>query len=77
MALARPASLTVLPSWLASVEAEIQAKAGQIHASLTAIDRAEGSLALGREVPVWMDYYDTTRVASQIGWKSGTDVGSQ
>ena len=62
------ASLTVLPSWLASVEAEIQAKAGQIHASLTAIDRAEGSLALGREVPVWMDYYDTTRLQGFKGF---------
>ena len=51
------ANATILPSWLASVEAEIQAKAGQIPASLAAIDRAEGSLDLGHEVPAWMDYY--------------------
>jgi tetratricopeptide (TPR) repeat protein len=62
------ASLTVLPSWLASVEAEIQAKAGQLHASLTAIDRAEGSLTLGHEVPVWMDYYDMTRLQGFKGF---------
>jgi transcriptional regulator with XRE-family HTH domain len=60
------ARITVLPSWLASVEAEIQAKAGQTRASLTAIDRAEGSLAPGQEVPGWMDYYDKTRL---LGFK--------
>jgi transcriptional regulator with XRE-family HTH domain len=62
------AKITVLPSWLASVEAEIQAKAGKNHASLTAIDRAEGSLTLGHEVPVWMDYYDTTRLQGFKGF---------
>ena len=62
------AKVTVLPSWLASVEAEIQAKAGQIHASLTAIDRAESSLALGHEVPAWMDYYDITRLQGFKGF---------
>jgi transcriptional regulator with XRE-family HTH domain len=62
------ARITVLPSWLASVEAEIQAKAGQIHASLTAIDRAECSLLLGHEVPVWMDYYDMTRLQGFKGF---------
>jgi hypothetical protein len=62
------AKITVLPSWLASVEAEIQAKAGKNHASLTAIDRAEGSLTLSLEIPVWMDYYDTTRLQGFKGF---------
>ena len=63
-----PAKATVLPSWLASVEAEIQAKAGHVHVSLAAIDRAEGSLASGHEVPVWMDYYDVTRLQGFKGF---------
>jgi hypothetical protein len=54
--------LTILPSWLAAVEAEIQAKAGQTKASLDAIDRAENALVVAHEVPAWMDYYDQTRV---------------
>jgi transcriptional regulator with XRE-family HTH domain/tetratricopeptide (TPR) repeat protein len=62
------AKATVLPSWLASVEAEIQAQAGQIPASLAAIDRAECSLSLGHEVPAWMDYYDMTRLQGFKGY---------
>ena len=61
---------TVLPSWLASVEAEIQAKAGQIHASLTAIDRAEGSLTLGHEVQC--GWITTTPRASKASGASHT-----
>ncbi len=55
------AKSTVLPSWLAAVEAEIRAKAGETRASLDAIDRAEGSLVAADETPSWMDYYDATR----------------
>jgi transcriptional regulator with XRE-family HTH domain len=54
--------LTALPSWLAAVESEIRAKAGQTHASLNAIDRAESALAIAHELPTWMDYYDQTRL---------------
>jgi hypothetical protein len=56
------AKTSVLPSWLAAVEAEIRAKAGQTRASLLAIERAEDALATASETPVWMDYYDTTRL---------------
>src|SRR6266536_3525177 len=35
------AKVTILPSWLAAVEAEIRAKAGETQASLNALDRAE------------------------------------
>jgi hypothetical protein len=35
---------------------------------LRLIDRAEGSLTLGHEVPVWMDYYDTTRLQGFKGF---------
>jgi transcriptional regulator with XRE-family HTH domain len=54
--------LTILPSWLAAVEAEIRAKAGQTEASLQAIDRAESALVVAHEIPAWMDYYDQTRL---------------
>jgi tetratricopeptide (TPR) repeat protein len=54
--------LTILPSWLAAVKAEIHTKAGQTHASLRAIDRAENALVAAHEVPAWMDYYDQTRL---------------
>ncbi len=54
--------LTILPSWLAAVEAEIRAKAGQTQASLHAIDRAENALVVAHELPAWMDYYDQTRL---------------
>jgi transcriptional regulator with XRE-family HTH domain/tetratricopeptide (TPR) repeat protein len=54
--------LTILPSWLAAVEAEIRAKAGQTRTSLDAIDRAENALVVAHEVPAWMDYYDRTRL---------------
>jgi hypothetical protein len=54
--------LTILPSWLAAVEAEIRTKAGQTQASLNAIDRAENALVVAHEVPAWMDYYDQTRL---------------
>ena len=54
--------LTILPSWLAAVEAEIRAKARQSKASLDAIDRAESALVVAQEVPAWMDYYDQTRL---------------
>ena len=53
-----------MPSWLAAVEAEIQAKANAPSASLRALDRAETALdrVEAGEVPAWMDYYDTTRL---------------
>jgi transcriptional regulator with XRE-family HTH domain/tetratricopeptide (TPR) repeat protein len=60
--------LTVLPSWLAAVEAEIRAKAGHTRASLNAIDRAEGALVIAHEVPAWMDYYDATRLKGFKGF---------
>jgi transcriptional regulator with XRE-family HTH domain len=47
--------LTILPSWLAAVEAEIRAKAGQTRMSLDAIDQAENALVVPHEVPAWMD----------------------
>jgi transcriptional regulator with XRE-family HTH domain len=62
------AKVTVLPSWLAAVEAEIRAKAGQTQAALAAIDRAESSLAVAHEVPAWMDYYDVTRLQGFKGF---------
>jgi transcriptional regulator with XRE-family HTH domain/tetratricopeptide (TPR) repeat protein len=60
--------LTVLPSWLAAVEAEIRAKAGQTKASLNAIARAENALAVTHELPIWMDYYDQTRLEGFKGF---------
>jgi hypothetical protein len=60
--------LTVVPSWLAAVEAEIRAKAGQTKASLDAIDRAENALVVAHEVPAWMDYYDRTRLKGFQGF---------
>jgi transcriptional regulator with XRE-family HTH domain len=62
------AKATVLPSWLAAVEAEIHAKAGETKASLDAIDRAERSLDGANEVPTWMDYYDETRLQGFKGF---------
>jgi transcriptional regulator with XRE-family HTH domain len=59
---------TVLPSWLAAVEAEIRAKAGETRASLNAIDRAESALVATHEVPAWMDYYDATRLKGFKGF---------
>ncbi len=59
---------TVLPSWLAAVEAEIRATAGETRASLNAIDRAEGGLVAAHEVPAWMDYYDATRLKGFKGF---------
>jgi len=58
---------TLLPSWLAAVEAEIRAKAGETRASLIAIDRAEVSL-VADEMPTWMDYYDATRLKGFKGF---------
>ena len=49
------AKTTVLPSWLAAVEAEIRATAGETRASLEAIERAEAALVVAHEVPVWVD----------------------
>ncbi len=60
--------LTILPSWLAAVEAEIRAKAGDTKASLEAIDRAENALIVVHEVPAWMDYYDQTRLKGFKGF---------
>jgi transcriptional regulator with XRE-family HTH domain len=60
--------LTILPSWLAAVEAEIHAKAGETKASLDAIDRAENALIVAHEVPAWMDYYDQTRLKGFKGF---------
>jgi transcriptional regulator with XRE-family HTH domain/tetratricopeptide (TPR) repeat protein len=60
--------LTILPSWLAAVEAEIRAKDGQTKASLDAIDRAENALVVAHEVPAWMDYYDQTRLKGFKGF---------
>ena len=62
------AKTTVLPSWLAAVEAEIRAKAGETRASLEAIERAEAALVVAREVPAWMDYYDATRLKGFKGF---------
>jgi len=62
------AKVTILPSWLAAVEAEIRAKAGETQASLNAIDRAEHGLVAAREVPTWMDYYDATRLKGFKGF---------
>ena len=56
------APTSVLPSWLAAVEAEIRAKAGDTRASLMAIERAEDTLTTSQDVPGWMDYYDATRL---------------
>jgi hypothetical protein len=60
--------LTILPSWLAAIEAEIRAKAGQTQASLNAIDRAENALVVAHELPAWMDYYDQTRLKGFKGF---------
>jgi transcriptional regulator with XRE-family HTH domain len=60
--------LTILPSWLAAVEAEIRAKAGETRASLDAIERAENALVVVSEVPAWMDYYDQTRLKGFKGF---------
>jgi hypothetical protein len=62
------AKTTVLPSWLGAVESEIRAKAGDARASLLAIDRAERSLVVAREVPTWMDYYDANRLQGFKGF---------
>jgi len=62
------AKTTVLPSWLGAVESEIRAKAGDARASLHAIDRAESALVAGREVPIWMDYYDANRLKGFKGF---------
>lgn len=53
---------TIVPSWLAAVESEIRAKAGEASASLAAIERAEDALGPVKEIPTWMDYYDRTRL---------------
>ena len=56
------APTSILPSWLAAVEAEIRAKAGEARASLLAVERAEDALTTAQDVPGWMDYYDATRL---------------
>jgi transcriptional regulator with XRE-family HTH domain len=62
------AKATILPSWLAAVEAEIRANAGETRASLNAVDRAEAALVSAHEVPAWMDYYDATRLQGFKGF---------
>lgn len=52
----------------ATIERFLHGEAGKHRASLTAIDRAEGSLTLSHEVPVWMDYYDMTRLQGFKGF---------
>jgi transcriptional regulator with XRE-family HTH domain len=59
---AKAAKSSILPSWLAAVEAEVRAKAGEPTEALRAADRAEHALGIGSEVPGWLDYYDATRL---------------
>ncbi len=59
---AKAAKNSILPSWLAAVEAEVRAKAGEPTEALRAVDRAEHALDVGRGVPGWLDYYDATRL---------------
>jgi hypothetical protein len=62
------ASTSILSSWLPAVASEVHAKAGEASASLGAIARAEDALATGVEVPVWLDYYDATRLHGFEGY---------
>jgi len=65
---AKAAKSSVLPSWLAAVETEIRAKAGEPTEALRAVERAEHALGVGREAPGWLDYYDATRLAGFMGF---------
>lgn len=60
-----------LRSWLAAVEAEIQANAGSAAAAEDAVDRARTALGIGGfEEPPWFDYYDSVRLAGFAGYVS-------
>jgi len=61
-------STSILSSWLPAVASEVHANAGAARASLGAVARAEDALGTGVEVPVWLDYYDATRLYGFKGY---------
>ncbi|WP_285746455.1 hypothetical protein [Lentzea sp. NBRC 105346] len=57
----------VLRSWLHCVDAEISARTGQLKASLAHIRSAEDALTAAGTNPVWLDYFDASRLDGFAG----------
>jgi hypothetical protein len=60
-----------IASWLAAVEAEIQANSGNERGALSAIDRAQQGLSSGSNgssLPAWFDYFDSRRLDGFAGY---------
>lgn len=57
----------LLRSWLHCVEAEISARTGRSKASLTRIRSAEDALTTTGTDPVWLDYFDGSRLDGFAG----------
>jgi hypothetical protein len=57
----------LLRSWLHCVDAEISARTGQSKASLARIRSAEDALVTAGTDPVWLDYFDASRLDGFAG----------
>ena len=57
----------LLRSWLHCVDGEISARTGQTTASVSRIRSAEDALGTGGTDPVWLDFFDASRLAGFAG----------
>jgi tetratricopeptide (TPR) repeat protein len=64
---ARYAGGPALRSWLHCVAAEVTARTGAPDRSLRHVRQAQDSLATGGTDPVWLDFYDASRLAGFTG----------
>ncbi|MGB3441113.1 MAG: helix-turn-helix transcriptional regulator [Actinophytocola sp.] len=64
---ARYAAGPQLRSWLHCVDAEVSARSGQSKASLTRIRSAEDALVTAGTDPVWLDFFDSSRLEGFAG----------
>ena len=64
---ARYAPGPALRSWLHCVAAEVAARTGAPDLSLKCVRQAEDSLSTGGTDPVWLDFYDSSRLAGFAG----------
>lgn len=64
---ARYAAGPLLRSWLHCIDAEVSARVGQSRTSLTRIRTAEDSLATTGTDPVWLDFFDASRLDGFAG----------
>ncbi|MGH9072878.1 MAG: helix-turn-helix domain-containing protein [Acidimicrobiales bacterium] len=64
----RRAGGPLLRSWLHCVRAELAARCGHTQQAADQVRRAEESLASSGSDPVWLDWYDTARLAAFRGY---------